>query len=120
MTAVEAQHHLENYLPVPPSRRLPNGWQTNLDNVPVAPRLAGKARLDYITALWQSEVDGATEEERTHLPPFNATAAYWDVLVEYKHQERLHNRRPAGDDPGPPEVSDEEAEATPPSCCDGL
>ena len=75
MVVAEAQHHLENYLPVPPSRRLPDRWHTNLDNVPVAPPLVGQARLDYITALWQSEVDGATEEERRQLPPFNATAA---------------------------------------------
>ena len=53
-----------------------------MDNVPVARRLAGQARLDYITALWQSEVDGATDEERTQLPPFNTTATYWDVLVD--------------------------------------
>ena len=83
---------------------------------PKAARLAGQARLDYITALWQSKVDDATEEERTHMLAFNATAAYWDVLVEYEHQERLHSRRPAGDDPGTPEVSNEEAEAPPPSC----
>ena len=116
MTVAKVQHHLENYLPVPAGRCLPNGWQTNLNTVPVTPRLAGQARLDYITALWQSEVDGATEEERTHLPLFNETMAYWDALVEFEHQERLHSRRPAGDDPGPPEVSDEEAEAPPPSC----
>ena len=119
MTVAEAQHHLENYLPVPADRCLPDGWLTNMDNVPVAPRLAGQARLDYSTALWQTEVDGATEEERRQLPSFNVEAAYWDVLVNYEHQDRLHSVRTAGDDHGPPdEVSDEEAEAPPPTCDD--
>ena len=96
MTAVEAQHHLENYLPVPPGRRLPDGWHTNLDNVPVAPPLTGQARLDYITVLWQTEVDGVTKEGRRQLLPFNVTAAYWDVMVEDEHQGPLHSFRPTG------------------------
>ena len=80
-------------------RRLPYGLQSNVDNIPVAPPLTGQARLDYITALWQPEVDGAvTEEERSHLPPFNAAAVYWDVMVDYEHQGRLHSFRTACDD----------------------
>ena len=46
-----------------------------MNNIPVAPPLTGQARLDYISALWQVEVDDAViEEERSHLPPFNASA----------------------------------------------
>ena len=87
-----------------------------MDNVPVAPPLTGQVRLDYTSALWQAAVDGAVaEEERSHMSPFNASAPYWDVMVDYEYQGRLHGFRTAGDDNRPPdEVSDEEA--PPPSC----
>ena len=80
--------------------------------------ITGQARLEYISALWQADVDDAlTEEERSHLPPFNVSALYWDVMVDYEYQGRVHSFRTAGDDHGSPdEVSDEEA--PPPSCGD--
>ena len=48
MTVEEVQHHERNYIPAPSDRRLSDGWMPNVDNVPVAPRLTGQARLDYI------------------------------------------------------------------------
>ena len=59
--------------------------------------------------------DALTEEERSHLPPFNAL--YWDVMVDYEYHGRVHSFRTAGDDQGSlDEVSDEEA--PPPSSGD--
>ena len=56
-----------------------------------------------------------TEKERSHLLPFNASEPYWDFMVDYEYQGRLHSFRTAGDDHGPPdEVSNEEA--PPPRC----
>ena len=49
-----------------------------------------------------------TEEERTHVPQFNASVAYWYAIVRSEHACRLHSYRPDGDDHEPPEpVSDE-------------
>ena len=113
MIVAEAQHHLDNYLPISDDRLLLDGWQSNMDNVPVAPSLTGQARLDYITAIWQAEVDGeVTGDERSNLPPFNAAGAYWDAMVRCEHQSRLHSFHTTGDDHGPP---DEEADAPPPT-----
>ena len=112
---MEVEQLVRDYLPLPADRRLPDGWLVNLDNVPVAPPLTGQARLEYIQSVWQAEVVGAvTEEERSNLPPFNASAAYWDAMVRCEHAGRLHGFRTDGDDDEPPEpVSDEEEPALP-------
>ena len=82
MTVDEAEQLVRDYLPLPADRRMPDGWLVNLDNVPVALPLTGQARLEYIQSMWQTDVAGAvTEEERSQVPPFNAEAPYWDVIV---------------------------------------
>ena len=72
--------------------------------------------------MWQAEVAGAdTEEERSHVPPFNASAAYWNAMVRCEHAGRLHSFHTDGEEGEPPEpVSDEEDPALPPppSCTD--
>ena len=94
----------------------------NLDNVPVAPPLTGQARLDYIRAMWDSDVAGATEDERSRLPPFNAEAPYWDVIVRSEHACLLHSFTTTSrtdDEPPEPasmESSDDEEAPPPPSC----
>ena len=104
----------------PADRRLPDCWMVNLDNVPVAPPLTGQARLDYIRAMWDSDAAGAvTEEERSHVPPFNAEAPYWDVIVRSEHACRLHSFATTSrtdDEPAPVESSDDEEAASPPTC----
>ena len=78
MMVEEAEQLVCDYLPLPADRRLPDGWLVNIDNVPVAPPLTGQARLDYIRVMWDSNAVGVvTEEERSRLPPFNASAVYW-------------------------------------------
>ena len=70
--------------------------------------------------MWHADVAGAdTEEERSHVPPFNASAAYWDAIVRSEHACRLHSYRTDDDEPPEP-VSDEEEPALPPppSCAD--
>ena len=96
-----------------------------MDNVPGAPPLTGQARLDYIRAMWDSDAAGAvTEEERSHVPPFNAEAPYWNVIMRSEHACRLHSFATTShtDDeppePAPVESSDNE-EATPPPTCAG-
>ena len=61
--------------------------------------------------MWQAEAAGAvTEEERSNLPPFNASASYWDVMVRSEHTCRHHSYRTDDDEPPEP-VSDEEEPA---------
>ena len=53
--------------------------------------------------MWQVDVaDAVTEEERSHVPPFNASAVYWDDIVRSEHGCRLHSYRT--DDDEPPEL----------------
>ena len=73
--------------------------------------------------MWDSEAAGAvTEEERSHVPPFNASAPYWDAIVRSEHACRLHSFATTShtDDeppePAPVESSDDEEAAPPPSC----
>ena len=40
--------------PVPAALRLPEGWKTNAVFVPVAPRLSGQARVDYIKQCYEN------------------------------------------------------------------
>ena len=104
----EVEQLVRDYLPLPADRRLPDGWLVNLDNVPVAPPLTGKTRLEYIQSLWQAEIDALTEEERSRLPPFNASTVYWDVLVDAEYAGRLHSFSTTDIDHEPP--------LPPPSC----
>ena len=102
------------YLPLPADRRLPDVWLVNLDNVPVAPPLTGQTRLDYIRAMWDSDAVGTvTEEERSHVPPFNASAPYWDYIVRSEHARGLYSIATTSrtDD-----ESDNEEAAPPPTC----
>ena len=123
MMVEEAEQLVRDYLPLPADRSLPDGWLVNLDNVPVAPPLTGQARLEYIQSMWQADVTGVvTEEERSHVPPFNAEAPYWDVIVRSEQACRLHsfattsrtNDEPP--EPAPVESSDDEEAAPPPTC----
>ena len=72
--------------------------------------------------MLQAEVAGAVmEEERSHVPSFNVSAVYWDVMVKYEHAGRLHSFATSGTDDQPPEsVSNEEEPALPPppNCTD--
>ena len=59
--------------------------------------------------------DAVTKEEWSRLPPFNASAVYWDVIVKYEHAGRLHSFATSHTDDDPPElVSDKEEPALPP------
>ena len=57
--------------------------------------------------MWQVDIaDVVTEEERSHVPPFNMLAAYWDAIVRSEHACRLYIYRTDGNDHEP--LSDEE------------
>ena len=70
--------------------------------------------------MWDSNVVGAvTEEERSRVPPFNASAPYWDYIVRSEHVHRLHSFATTSrteDEPAPVESSDDEEAAPPPTC----
>ena len=40
------------------------------------------------------------EEERSHFPPFNVSALYWDVMLDYEYVGHLHSFRTASNDTG--------------------
>ena len=71
--------------------------------------------------MWQPEVDGiVTEEEWSHLPPFNALTVYWDNLVDAEYAKHFHILSTTGTYHEPPEqVSDEEVAPPPPPSCAG-
>lgn len=48
LSEVEARQYIRNNTPLEPGVTLPEGWVTNIVNVPVAPRLSGQDRRDYI------------------------------------------------------------------------
>ena len=123
MTVEEVEQLVRDYLPLPADRRLPNDWLVNLDTIPVAPPLTGQVRLDYIRAMWDSDAASAvTEEERSHVPPFNVSAPYWDAIVRSERARRLHSFATTShtDDeppePDPVESSNNEEAAPPPTC----
>ena len=72
--------------------------------------------------MWDSDAVGAvTEEERSRVPPFNASAPYWDAIVRSEHACHLHSFATTSrtdDEPAPVESSDDE-EAAPPLTCAG-
>ena len=55
-------------------------------HVPVAPMLAGQARLDYIASCM-----GMMAPELHDDPRFEPNSAYWDKQVELEHAYRLHS-----------------------------
>ena len=54
LTEAEARELIRTNTPVPANSRLPEGWETNQVHVPVAPRLAGQARADYVALCMQA------------------------------------------------------------------
>ena len=71
LTEDEARDLVRTNTPVPAACHLPEGWVTNRVHVPVAPRLAGQARLDYVTECMQSIPPEAQDD-----PQFELCSAY--------------------------------------------
>ena len=80
LTEAEAHELIRTNTPVPAYCLIPEGWTRNMMNdVPVAPRLAGQARLDYIKHIL------------TRFLGMCHTEPYWDVQVEMEYQVRLNS-----------------------------
>ena len=59
---------------------------SNRVHVPVAPRLAGQAHLDYVAACIQSMPLEAQDD-----PQFEPNSAYWDDQIKVKYKYRLNS-----------------------------
>jgi hypothetical protein len=98
----EARLYIRNNTPLEPGVTLPEGWVTNIVNVPVAPRLSGQARVDYIN-LCRTAM--SWEERRD--PKYAVSAPYWDRTVEAEYEARRGSFfLPAGMREPPPEWVD--------------
>lgn len=86
LTEAEARELVRTNTPVPANCVLPEGWATNPVHVPVAPMLAGQARLDYVASCM-----GTMAPELHDDPRFEPNSAYWDKQVELEHAYRLHS-----------------------------
>ena len=73
LTEAEARELVRTNTPVPANCVLPEGWATNPVHVPVAPMLAGQARLDYVASCM-----GTMAPELHDDPRFEPNSAYWD------------------------------------------
>ena len=83
MSEEKARLYIRNNTPLEPGVTLPEGWVTNIVNMPVAPRLSGQDRRDYIT-LCQSAMSW---EERLE-PKHAASAPYWNRVVDVEYEVR--------------------------------
>ena len=77
LSEVEARQYIRNNTPLEPGVTLPEGWVTNIINMPVAPCLSGQDRRDYI-AMCRSAM---SQEERLD-PKYYALAPYWNRAVD--------------------------------------
>ena len=99
LSEVEARQYIRNNTPLEPGVTLPEGWETNIVNMPVAPRLSGQDRRDYIALSWSA----MSREERLD-PKYYASAPYWDRVVEAEYEARHDSFfLPAGMREPPPE-----------------
>ena len=83
LTEAEARELIRTNTPVPGNSRLPEGWETNPVHVPVAPRLTGQARVDYVTLCMQRMAREAHDDAR-----FEPNSSYWDDEIEAEFQYR--------------------------------
>ena len=81
LSEVEARQYIHNNTLLEPHVTLPEGWVTNIVNVPVAPGLSWQDCRDYI-ALCRSAMSW---EERLD-PKYYASALYWDRAVDTEYE----------------------------------
>lgn len=94
LTEADARELIRTNTPVPAALRLPEGWKTNAILVPVAPRLSGQERVDYINHCYEN-----MPFERRHLHPQDPLSSrYWDEQVELEYMGRLMSHRTNSDE----------------------
>ena len=70
-------------MPVEDDATLPKGWTRNVVNVPVAPRLSGQERIDFIKRKWQE-----VSYEHKLDPTYSICAPYWHAVVDTEYEAR--------------------------------
>ena len=80
LTEAEAHELIRTNTLVSGNNLLPEGWTKNIMiGVPVAPRLAGQAQLDYIDHIM------AGRPELQNDPRYVPTVPYWDEQLDIEH-----------------------------------
>ena len=70
-------------VPVEGDASLPEGWTRNAVNVPVAPRLSGQERTDFVK---QKGMEMSYEQKLD--PKYSISAPYWHAVVNKEYEAR--------------------------------
>ena len=70
-------------LPVDDDATLPDGWVRSAANIPVAPRLSGEERIDFLKRKWME-----MSYEQKLDPKYSISAPYWHVVVDAEYEAR--------------------------------
>ena len=75
-------------MPVPDDATLPDGWVRSVANIPVAPRLSGQDRVEFVSRKWTE-----MPYEQKLDPKYSISAPYWHAVVDKGYEARRSGRR---------------------------
>ena len=75
-------------LPVDDDATLPDGWVRSAANIPVAPRLSGQDRVEFVSRKW-TEMPYVQKLDAK----YSISAPYWHAVVDKEYEARCSGRR---------------------------